>query len=251
MGLKSNRRYFVKQMGVTALGLSILPNFSWTQSSDNLSHDILLGLQRPDDIMGVGYSLRSDASNAFMDMKKAAKADGIDIYSQSSYRSFEHQKNIWERKYRKYQAQGLSGTAIIKKIIMYSTIPGTSRHHWGTDLDIIDRAVSMPSNPLNEKHYIGKGVYSKLYSWMLKNAGTYGFHEAYTKNTDRKGFNYEPWHWSFAPLSQVMLKEYLKINLFSVYEKQSFLGHELLSKEVLTEYTKNHVLGINPLLVLG
>ena len=26
----------------------------------------------------------------------------------------------------------------ISEIIRFSTVPGTSRHHWGTDIDIID-----------------------------------------------------------------------------------------------------------------
>ena len=74
----------------------------------------------------------------FNQMKNAAKKEGINMKIVSGYRSFNRQKLIWNRKFLNNQKQGLNPLENINKIILYSTIPGTSRHHWGTDIDIID-----------------------------------------------------------------------------------------------------------------
>src|SRR5690625_8033590 len=77
-------------------------------------------------------------------MKKAAKEKGFNIHVISSFRSYSHQNRIWERKYRDFRNRGLSHQNTIDKIIEYSAIPGTSRHHWVTDLDIIDTTKGFP-----------------------------------------------------------------------------------------------------------
>ena len=71
-------------------------------------------------------------------MKQAAAEDGIQIKIVSSSRSFERQLAIWNAKYIQNEENGLDPIENIRKIIEYSTIPGTSRHHWGTELDLID-----------------------------------------------------------------------------------------------------------------
>ena len=64
-------------------------------------------------------------------MKKAAHADGYDIKIVSSFRDFYRQEAIWERKYIQYtEDDGMASLDAIDKIIEYSTISGTSRHHW-------------------------------------------------------------------------------------------------------------------------
>src|SRR5690625_7396566 len=92
-------------------------------------------------------------------MKKAAKEKGFNIHVISSFRSYSHQNRIWERKYRDFRNRGLSHQNTIDKIIEYSTIPGTSRHHWGTDLDIIDTTKGFPKNPLrSEERRVGNKI---------------------------------------------------------------------------------------------
>ena len=90
------------------------------------------------DLYGEDINLRKEAHDAFVEMRKAALTDGIDIKIVSSYRSFDRQAAIFERKYLKYTDDGMEPLDAVEKIIEYSTIPGTSRHHWGTDVDLID-----------------------------------------------------------------------------------------------------------------
>ena len=82
--------------------------------------------------------LLPEAGKAFVAMREAALEEGIEIEIVSAYRSYERQKFIWNRKFYSNAKKGISPMENINKIIEYSTLPGTSRHHWGTDIDIID-----------------------------------------------------------------------------------------------------------------
>lgn len=196
-------------------------------------------------LVGNSFKLQKEVFDAFQEMKKAALKEGITIKIVSGYRSFNRQKSIWNRKYNKYIAQGLSPDAALQKIIEYSTIPGTSRHHWGTDIDIIDASVKMPKNLLSESNYSENGVYFNLKKWMDKNAETYGFYLVYTNTTSRKGFKYEPWHYTYKPLSKPMLKAFKKIDLGTFFQNLDLNGRQYLTKEFLQKYYSENVLDIN------
>ena len=116
----------------------------------------------------------------------------------------------------------------IKKIIEYSTIPGTSRHHWGTDIDIIDANPMIQKNVLDPEKFKDGGPYFKLRNWLEKNAHSYGFYIVYTNDENRKGFKYEPWHYSYKSISKSMLQEFLKIDLIKLFENEDILGKEYL-----------------------
>ncbi len=198
------------------------------------------------ELIGDSYKLQKEAFEAFNAMKDAAAVEGVTIEIVSSYRSFEHQKRIWKRKYKMFISKGLSPRLAIAKIIEYSTIPGTSRHHWGTDIDIIDGSVSKPKNILIEENYFDKGVYSNLKKWMDENSEKFGFYLVYTNNSSRKGFKFEPWHYSFKLLSKPMLVEFKKIDLGNLYTKIELKGYKFLTQEFLEKYNKENIFDINP-----
>ena len=154
-------------------------------------------------------------------------------------------KHIWNKKYRLYISQGLLPNEAIIKIIEYSTLPGSSRHHWGTDIDIIDASIQAPNNLLNEINYDEHGPYFKLKEWMDKNSKSFGFYLVYTKNTDRKGFKYEPWHYTYKPLSGPMLNSFKKIDLIVFYNDLKLEGNQYLTREFLVKYTLENILDIN------
>ena len=248
MGNDTTRRSFLKSFSIFSLGVLIIPR---ALANTHFSHEerILLGIEKPDDLTSGSFRLRKEAGDSFIAMQEAALKDGIQIYSQSSYRSFNRQLGIWERKFDKYSSQKMKGKDICDKIIEYSTVPGTSRHHWGTDVDVIDAAHRIPQNPLSEGHFKKDGVYFKLYDWMRFNAHNFGFYEVYTNNELRSGFEYEPWHWSYKKLSVPMLEEFMKIDLVEFYEKSEMKGHEFLSKDFLEKYIKENLLDINSVLL--
>lgn len=226
-------------------GLLILPSTFNFDLLNNYSQDELIGKGSPS-LYGEGFKLREEVRLQFNLMRKAAKEKGFNIHVISSYRSYSHQNGIWNRKYKKYRNQGLSPEKSIEKIIEYSTIPGTSRHHWGTDLDIIDSTKGIPSNPLSEIHFNEGGRMRKFKLWLDENAEKFGFHLVYTNYPNRKGFAYEPWHFSYKPLSFKMLEEYKNLDLKKILQSNKLTGSEYFTDEFIQKYKTENILDINP-----
>ena len=174
--------------------------------------------------------LHKKTYDAFCKMYLAAKNENIDLKIISGTRSFFEQKYIWERKWKKYNK--LPPLQRAQKILEYSSMPSSSRHHWGTDMDI---------NNLNNS-YFEKGKGKKEYEWLVKNAAKYGFYQVYTsKENGRTGYNTEKWHWSYIPLA----KEYLHFynEAITYQDITGFKGAELAKKiGIIT----NYINGINP-----
>lgn len=141
--------------------------------------------------------LKKETYKAFLDMVDSAKSSGIELKIISGTRNFDEQKAIWERKWKKHE--NLEPLQRALKILEYSSMPSSSRHHWGTDMDI---------NSLNNSYFnTGKGL--KEYEWLTTYANSFGFYQVYTeKDQDRTGYNLEKWHWSFLPLASHYLEFY-------------------------------------------
>ncbi|MCK8481250.1 M15 family metallopeptidase [Psychroserpens algicola] len=240
-----NRRFFIKTSALAGLGLLTFPQLSFQNKNVDISYDELIGKGQPK-LFGKDFKLRKAAYDAFLKLSAEALKSDIRIQVVSSYRSFDHQKRIWERKYKRYIANGLNPQDSINKIIEYSTIPGTSRHHWGTDLDLIDANVKQPSHVLNPNHFDENGCYSKFKSWMDQHANTFGFHLVYTDIKERKGFKYEPWHYSYKPLSKPYIEAYQKLNLKDIIISEELMGCTHFSQEFITNYLNENILDINP-----
>jgi LAS superfamily LD-carboxypeptidase LdcB len=141
--------------------------------------------------------LNKDVYSAFTRMYNAAKQEGIALKILSGTRNFEEQKMIWKRKWEKHKS--IEPTERAKKILEYSSMPSSSRHHWGTDLDL---------NSLSNSYFSG-GKGKVIYDWLNANANDYGFYQVYTeKENGRTGYNLEKWHWSYLPLASEYLKFY-------------------------------------------
>ena len=237
------RRTFVKLSTISGIAVTAFPNLSF--NIPFISTEELMGKGSPE-LFGNNFKLRKEAYEAFLEMKSEALNDNIEIQVVSSYRNFEHQNRIWTRKYKSFTQQGLSPMETIKKIIEYSTIPGTSRHHWGTDMDIIDGNPKQPKNVLLSKHFEGDGPFTKLKEWMDTNANKFGFYLVYTDDDQRNGFKYEPWHYSYKPLSEVFLKEYLELDILELLKNEKIIGKENFSTEFFNNYLENNILDINP-----
>jgi LAS superfamily LD-carboxypeptidase LdcB len=127
-------------------------------------------------------------------------------------------------------------------------LPGTSRHHWGTDIDIIDNANPQSGDVLLVEKFYGDGPSSALRSWMSQNAADYGFLEVYTDHPNRKGFAHEPWHYSYHSLSKAYLEILTSQAISEIAKDEQLLGREFLDAKFFTSYTAEHLLDINPTL---
>jgi len=200
-------------------------------------------------LFGEGINLKKEAYESFLEMKKAAYADGFDVQMVSSYRDFYHQQRIWERKYLNYTEDGMFPLEAIDKIIEYSTIPGTSRHHWGTDIDIIDGNPKVTGGVLDPDKFEAGGPFEGFKGWLDENSTKYGFYLVYTNNPRRRGFKYEPWHYSYAAISIPMLTEYRKLNILKLMQHENFLGSNHFTTGFIKTYLQDNILDINPVLL--
>lgn len=173
--------------------------------------------------------LRKETYQAFKKMYAAAAKEGITLTILSATRNFNYQKGIWERKWVEFSKKTSDPKAIAQKILQFSSMPGSSRHHWGTDIDF--------DNLSNAYFETGKG--KRTYEWMKKNAASFGFCQPYTAGRPT-GYNEEKWHWTYMPLSKDFTdfaQKYLKNEQIS-----GFKGAETAVK---LDIVKNYVLGIN------
>lgn len=125
-----------------------------------------------------------------MNMILAAQKDGIKLEVVSAFRSFAHQKSIWERKWNQFSGNDAEKAF---KILRYSSFPGTSRHHWGTDIDF---------NSVNLDYWTSPSG-KKTLAWLRQNAPKYGFCEPYSGNR-KGGYENEPWHWSYKQTARAL-----------------------------------------------
>jgi LAS superfamily LD-carboxypeptidase LdcB len=149
----------------------------------------------------------------FINMRRAALADGLDLAPVSSFRGFSRQLHIWNRKFsgeqRMFDAAGqpieaakLSPVGRIEAILLWSALPGASRHHWGTDVDLIDRQATAASYrpQLTTEEFAPGGPYAALAGWLEANAARFGFFRPFRGVLS--GVQPEPWHFSFAPVAE-------------------------------------------------
>ncbi|MDE3743626.1 M15 family metallopeptidase [Maribacter polysaccharolyticus] len=244
------RRSFIKKSSISGIGLALTPSLMLAKEPEH-EYSVLELMGKEDiELFGEGINLRKEAHDAFLAMKKAAYSDGIDLKIVSSYRSFYRQEAIWERKYIKYtEDDGMSPLAAIEKIIEYSTIPGTSRHHWGTDIDIIDGYRKTNGDVLVPEKFEAGGPFEDFKKWMDENSKKFDFHLVYTKDPKRRGFKYEPWHYSYAPISIPMLTAYRRLNIVQLLREESFYGGEHFTTGFIKNYLRNNILDINTALL--
>ena len=194
-----------------------------TMKEDNITNDLknfLMGKFDPKshpefDILDKKYHnkpemyLQKLTIEAFIKMREAAEKDGISLTIVSGTRDFYAQKNIWERKYKNYKKEGLKDKEIIQKIMLWSSMPSTSRHHWGTDIDI--NGFDKYFDGTNEKA-------NKEYEWLTENAPKFGFCQVYSKKKKggrSTGYNEEKWHWSYMPIANQLLEDYKQLISYS------------------------------------
>lgn len=180
--------------------------------------------------------LQKNTATAFIALQKSALAAGIDCQIVSSFRSFERQLHIWNRKWRGELAvlndeqvpinmAELSDIEKCHAILRWSALPGASRHHWGTDIDVYDQAATSAAGhklQLVPSEYAENGICGTLFNWLNEHAQEYGFTKPYA--IDQGGIGVEPWHLSYAPVANLVLEQYPQDALYAILEKSDIEG---------------------------
>jgi LAS superfamily LD-carboxypeptidase LdcB len=149
----------------------------------------------------------------FLNLRRAALAEGIDLVPSSSFRDFARQLTIWNGKFSgerpmldakgaELDAATLNPRQRVDAILLWSALPGASRHHWGTDLDLVDRKVAEAGHEikLTREEFAPGGPFATLNLWLDANAPRFGFFRPF--QGERSGVQPEPWHFSFAPIAE-------------------------------------------------
>jgi LAS superfamily LD-carboxypeptidase LdcB len=160
----------------------------------------------------------------FSNLRNAAAADGFDLVPVSSFRDFARQLAIWNRKFER--AAPLPPEERIAAILQWSALPGASRHHWGTDLDLIDgkAAASGYRVQLIPDEFVPPGPFAPLAGWLEVNAPRFGFFRPFRGILS--GVRSEPWHFSFAPVAERARRELTCEMLREALQAAPLLGKE-------------------------
>ena len=166
---------------------------------------------------------------AFERMWQAASAEGIHLVILSATRNWTYQRGIWNRKWTSSRYENFEGADRAIEILKYSSMPGSSRHHWGTDIDL---------NAFENEWFTQDAVGIDTYQWLIEHGPQFGFHQVYGDQTNgRRGYREEKWHWSYLPLASIYLDCYLENIPFDVFN--GFNGAQFSdSVRIIEDYVK-------------
>lgn len=193
--------------------------------------------------------LHPAAAAALKRMRAAAARDGLDLAPASSFRDFDTQVRIWNEKWsgrrplydragRALEAARLSPAARVTAILAWSAPPGASRHHWGTDFDVYDRAALAAGARLElvPAEYAPGGPFARLTAWLDAHMRRFGFYRPYA--TDRGGVHPEPWHLSHYPTAREASRRLRLATLRAAIEGAELEGKGALLKALPAIYAR-------------
>ena len=137
----------------------------------------------------VNKTLQTVACDAFLEMQKAAAADGVTVWMQSGYRSVKYQTSLYERKTKYYLDKGYDNATAKEKAAAVVNPPGYSEHNCGLAADL-----NSPEHTSLDEGF----EKTAAFRWLCEHAGDYGFILRYPKDAeDKTEIIYEPWHWRY------------------------------------------------------
>lgn len=202
----------------TKLSLPAIPDLAPSQ---------LFGLERPPGLVQDPESRQwalSEVMAAFHALQREARAHGWHLVIVSGYRSFPDQRSLWNRKFRVvWDEAEMDGDHCVRSVFEYTALPGFSRHHWGTELDLgeyhLRHRAEVPVGAERPKM-------EDFYAWLDVNAPRFGFCKVY------KGvlgaIQEEPWHWSYRRYASVFQRRFDRLGDFSPLPMESVLGWEYI-----------------------
>jgi LAS superfamily LD-carboxypeptidase LdcB len=218
-------------------------------------------LCQADEAARIGARVHVEVVTAFLNLRAAAADEGFDLAVLSGFRNFEQQRSIWNRKAkgelavldsaaRPIDITMLTAKALVFAILRWSALPGASRHHWGTDLDVYD-AAAVPRDyevQLVPAEVDAGGVFGPLHAWLdarIASDAAFGFLRPY--DADRGGVAPERWHLSYAPVARSCARILTRDVLRETIERADLLLRDTVLHH-LDEIFDRFVVNINPAL---
>ncbi len=190
------------------------------------------------------WLLHHDAIHAWQALVCAAEADGIKIAPLSTFRDFARQRLIWNEKFNGLRpVLDEQNNALVKttdewawceNILRFSALPGLSRHHWGSEIDVFDAtALAQGVRPqLSANEFCGNGPCASLAQWLHHNARRFDFYFPYTH--PQNGVAPEPWHLSYIPVAQMAMQQINADALCTVLRNNDIAGASLILPRLAT-----------------
>jgi len=236
-----------------------LKSYYWINNyyikEDNMTptQQLIVGLnQAPLFEVAVNQNIHHAISDDWHALVLGAHNDGIDLTIASAFRSFDRQQLIWNHK-----ANGLrpvkdfdnnlvdpklvSQEQLLSFILHWSALPGASRHHWGTDMDIYAPSMLTDKLQLEPWEYQAGGPMEKLGIWLDDNLTNYGFYRPYHQFNG--GVAIEPWHISHVEQSQILFYQ-LNIQLLEQVVTQHDIGLKELVLDKLDHIYNQYVINV-------
>lgn len=180
--------------------------------------------------------MHRDCVSSWLLLREKALQEGFDLAAASAYRGFSRQLAIWNEKARgerpvldiqetPIDIAAMSERDILFAILQWSALPGASRHHWGSEIDIYERSL-LPqgySLKLTLEETLEHGVLGEFYEWLNMQfaGGSFcGFFRPYYP-ANRCSVGCEPWHLSCMAVSENFEKLLDRQSLYAFYESCS------------------------------
>lgn len=211
-----------------------------------MNTDILFGKTQEHlvPVEGTKFLVHNQMLHDFLKLQQSARADGFDLSLVSAFRDYERQLKIWNAKAsgerillddqeKPIDLSRLSPPEIVFSILRWSALPGCSRHHWGSDIDVFDALTQKASDvKLVPSECIDNGPSAQLHEWLddrMAQKKSYGFFRPYA--TDKGGVSPERWHLSYFPISRRVIDVYT----FSLFKK-NIEESEVMFKEIILDH---------------
>ena len=122
-------------------------------------------------------------------MMDAARAAGYEPLICSSYRTWDKQAELFQKKAQSYLDQGYTQAEAEDQVSFWVARPGTSEHQTGLAVDIVDQNYQL----LDEKQ-----ENTPVQQWLMAHCTEYGFILRYpTGKSKITGIGYEPWYYRY------------------------------------------------------
>ena len=207
-------------------GATAIPNWNMIllNKDNNISNEILFEKKKFD-----SQYVDARAGEWYQKMYDAAKADGIELFLRSGYRSIKTQESNYNAAIQRHISNGNSREEAIRLTDQYYTKPGHSEHHSGLAFDIITLEYHDEIYSLDDRF-----AKTKAYTWLIENCSDYGFILRYPQDkVSVTDINFEPWHYRYVGINhaKAIEKNNLCLEEYIDSMKQSFLSSSTATTE--------------------
>ena len=189
------------------------------------------GLGTPDLVeFQPGYFVDRAIVDDLKSLSREASANGFELRLESAYRTFEKQLSIWNRKARgelpllsemgERMERPKDEEELMYAILTWSALPGASRHHLGTDLDVVDANACPEGYEVQLTPDECTGMFGKFHEFLdaaFAADGAFGFNRVFVPG--RGKIKPELWHIAHLPTSRRLLDSFSLEALRDIYRE--------------------------------